>query len=323
MFNQLRALFNPELYHGRGKKKRFFEGWYFKIVNADESKAFAIIPGIAMDSIGNKQAFIQVLDGKKGTAEYIKFPSTEFLSDDRQFNVQISNNHFTKTEISLNLPTINGNLSFKELTPWPSTWYSPGIMGPYSFAPFMECYHGILSMDHTIEGILNIQGEPIDFTGGRGYMEKDWGHSFPDAYFWMQSNHFSSPNISLKCSVANIPWMGHSFVGFIAGVAMNNRIVEFTTYNGSKLIKSHADKSKVFIVLENKKHRLEITANRDRSTSLASPIGGLMDGKIEESMTSKIHVKLFDKKMNAVMLDDIGRSAGLEVAGQIDKIFTV
>lgn len=323
MFNQLRALFNPELYHGWGKKKRFFEGWYYKIVNADESKAFAIIPGIAMDTFGNKQAFIQILDGKKGTAQYIKFHSTEFVSDGNRFNVQISKNHFSKNKISLNLPTINGSLTFKGHTPWPSTWYSPGIMGPYSFAPFMECYHGILSMNHTIEGIITIQGEAIDFTGGRGYMEKDWGHSFPDAYFWMQSNHFSNPNISLKCSIANIPWMGYTFVGFIAGVAINNRIVEFTTYNGSKLIKSSADKNKVIIVLENKKHKLEITANRNKSTSLASPIGGLMDGKIEESMTSNIQVKLFDKKTNNVILDDIGRSAGLEVAGQINKLFTV
>ncbi|MCK7537696.1 MAG: tocopherol cyclase family protein [Marinilabiliales bacterium] len=35
-----------------------------------------------------------------------------------------------------------------------------------------------------------------DFSGGRGYIEKDWGHSFPSAYVWMQSNHFQLARIS-------------------------------------------------------------------------------------------------------------------------------
>ena len=68
MLNKLHAFFNPEQFQGWGKKRQYFEGWYFKIVNADESKALAIIPGIAMDAQGNRQAFIQVLDGKKKTA---------------------------------------------------------------------------------------------------------------------------------------------------------------------------------------------------------------------------------------------------------------
>lgn len=33
---------------------------------------------------------------------------------------------------------------------WPVTLANPGVMGPYSFVPFMECNHGILSMDHAL-----------------------------------------------------------------------------------------------------------------------------------------------------------------------------
>ena len=59
-----KALWNPDMYHGWGKEKNYFEGWYFKIVDPTEQYAFAFIPGI---SIGqeNQHAFIQVLDGKK------------------------------------------------------------------------------------------------------------------------------------------------------------------------------------------------------------------------------------------------------------------
>ena len=41
----------------------------------------------------------------------------------------------------LDLPNIKGKISFGDLFRWPSNLFSPGIMGPYSFVPFMECYH--------------------------------------------------------------------------------------------------------------------------------------------------------------------------------------
>ena len=56
----------------------------------------------------------------------------------------------------------------------------PGVMGPFSFVPFMECYHGVVNIDHKISGSLMINNEEIDFTDGYGYIEKDWGKSFPN-----------------------------------------------------------------------------------------------------------------------------------------------
>jgi len=320
MFNHLQAIFHPDQFQGWGKSKRYFEGWYFKVVNADESKALAYIPGIAMDNNGLKQAFIQVIDGKKRTAEYHKFNAKEFRPQAGKFEIEIENNFFSNDTLKLDLSSSKGQLRFTDLTPWPSTLYSPGIMGPYSFVPFMECYHGILSMDHRIEGQLVIHGETVDFTNGRGYIEKDWGQSFPSAYFWMQTNHFSQPGISVKASVAKIPWMGSSFIGFIAGVWLHDRLIQFTTYNGSHLIKSYADRNVVKLVMENRKYRLEILAHRETSTQLASPILGIMDGRIEESMTSLIDVQLYDKKSQNIILLDTGRNAGLEVAGKINEL---
>jgi hypothetical protein len=321
MLKRFQAIFHPERFQGWGKTREYFEGWYFKVINADESRAFAFIPGIAMDKNGQKHAFIQLLDGKKSTAEYHKFDIAEFHPFRKQFEIAIGNNLFSSEQFSLNLPSAAGKLSFTSLSPWPSSWYSPGIMGPFSFVPFMECYHGILSMNHGIEGQLIIHGEKIDFTGGWGYMEKDWGNSFPNAYIWMQTNHFSEPDISFKCSVANIPWLGSSFVGYIAGVKLQDRLIQFTTYNGTKLLKSFADNHKVEIVMENKHHRLEVLAHRDKVTQLASPISGFMTGRIEESMTSKIEILLTDIRNKNILLNDNGRNAGLEVAGNIKSLF--
>lgn len=320
MKNKISALFHPEQYHGWNKTRKFFEGWYYKIIDQSENHAFAFIPGIAMDENGVQQSFIQILDGKNLTAEYHKFEANQFIPKEGKFEVTVADSFFSKSKIQLNLPSVKGELQFKNQVPWPSSWYSPGIMGPFSFVPFMQCYHGILSMDHSIHGSLNINGKDIDFTNGRGYMEKDWGRSFPSGYIWMQSNHFSEAGISLKASVAKIPWMGTSFVGFIAGVWLKDHLIEFTTYNFTRLRKSFANEKQVDLVMENGKHRLEIKAHREAATQLASPISGFMDGRIEESMTARIEVILTNKKTGKILLEDTGRNAGLEVAGKVEEI---
>jgi tocopherol cyclase len=320
--NKLTAFFNPEQFQGWGKTTNYFEGWYFKVINKSGSKAFAFIPGIAMDAKGNKQAFIQVLDGIKKTAAYHQFAHTDFNPTPGRFFLNILGNSFSESHLKLQLGAIQGELIFTGNVPWPKPFYSPGIMGPFAFVPFLECYHGIVSMNHHINGSLVIDGEIIDFTGGKGYIEKDWGRSFPSSYIWMQTNHFSQEGISLKASVAKIPWLGSSFVGFISGLWLHDRLIQFTTYNGTKLRKCFADKSTVELVMENKKHRLEIHAKRDGTTALASPILGLMDGRIEESMTSEIEIQLYDKLGKKLMFSGVGKHTALEVAGEISEILT-
>jgi tocopherol cyclase len=310
-------IFNPEEFQGRGKKRAYFEGWYFKVLDASESKAYAFIPGIALDEAGNGHAFVQVLDGKRRSSRYHKFDMASFVAARGAFEVSIGPNRFSGDFLSLDLPGIKGELRFADRVPWPSRWYSPGIMGPFSFAPFMECYHGIVSMDHSISGSLEIDGLTVAFSGGRGYIEKDWGRSFPKAYVWMQSNHFGDPGLSIKASVANIPWIGKSFTGLIAGLRLGDRLISFTTYNGTKLRKLRIDPGRVELGLANKDYLLELEVTRDSATSLASPIRGFMDGRIEESMTSTVEVSLSDARTRKEVFRGRGRNAAVEVAGDI------
>ncbi|MBM3442260.1 MAG: hypothetical protein FJX89_06100 [Bacteroidetes bacterium] len=318
---RLHNLFHPERFQGWGERRRYFEGWYFKIVNREGTEAFAIIPGIAMDGEGRQHSFVQVLDGKRKTAKYHRFEIEAFSPAKDRFSISIGPNAFSEQGLNLEVEGLSGQLRFHGNIPWPKPFYSPGIMGPFTFVPFMECYHGIVSMDHTIDGSLTVEdGRVIDFNGGRGYLEKDWGRSFPSAYIWLQTNHFRRTGTSLKCSVANIPWLGSSFVGFIAGLYWQDRLTRFTTYNRSRLLSCQADLQEVRITLQNPHYQLEITVERDEPTALASPIGGLMDGRIEETMNAQTHVRLTDRKSDRVLFEDKGLHGGLEVAGDIQKI---
>ena len=320
MLTKIRSLFNPSMYQGWGNTRRYFEGWYFKVVNAPETAAFAFIPGISMNEAGNKQAFVQVLDGKKKTAEYFPFESTALVPSEKNFMVTVGNNFFSASRMRLELPSVSGELTFTGTREWPNPWYAPGIMGPYTFAPFMECNHGIVSMDHGISGSLVINGEEIDFTGGRGYIEKDWGHSFPSAYIWMQSNHFAANGISFKASVARIPWLTGNFTGFISGLMIDDHLYPFTEYGGSKIVSLQVTRQKVEITFRNRKHTLSVSAPRDTATPLAAPIKGFMGGRIEESMTSAISLMLSETSTGRVIFSGEGRNGSIEISGDPDTL---
>ena len=181
----LRTLWKPALYHGEGARPPFFEGWYFKLVDATEAHRYAVIPGVFIGrEPASSHAFVQTLDGATGRTTYHRYPFDAFRADPREFDIQVGPNHFRLDRIALDIDApelrMRGELRFAGLTPWPVTRTSPGIMGPYTFAPFMECYHGVLSFDHTIAGSLAVDGRELDFTGGHGYIEKDWGQAFPE-----------------------------------------------------------------------------------------------------------------------------------------------
>ncbi len=310
---QFAALRHPIYYHGHPGKRGFFEGWYYKVVDASEQHAFAFIPGISFDANGQSHAFVQVLDGTGGVATYHRFAASEFQAGQAPFEVKLGDNFFSQTEVRLRLPDLHADLRMSGLVPWPSTWRSPGIMGWFSFVPFMECYHGIVSLNHQVDGLIEYKGRSMDFNGGKGYGEKDWGRSFPKAWIWMQSNHFQDPALSLTASVARIPWLGNSFVGFIAGLWWKGELLRFTTYTGARLDEVSIDGMDVRYVLHDRRYRLELTAHHGGGGELVAPISGAMEGRVNESMSSRIGLRLFDK--GKLVLEEEGRRAALEVAG--------
>ena len=175
-------------------------------------------------------------------------------------------------------------------------------------------------MHHSLEGQLNVNGHTVDFTGGKGYLEKDWGESFPSSWIWMQTNHFEKDqSISLMASVARIPWLGSHFIGYIVGFLVDGKLHRFATYTGA-MMKAQLEKDVVRLAFKDRQHRLEIIAHKAEGGDLISPISGHMTGKVNESMQAKIEVKLFKK--DQLIFSGTGRNSGLEVAGPVEELLT-
>jgi hypothetical protein len=221
----LRLIKEPILFQGRYKKDKYFEGWFFKHVSDDLKNTVCIIPGISLEP-KNPHAFIQTIinsDGKTVETNYYTFSLSDFQYNDNPFFIRIGKNVFSHNGIDLldESSPLTGKITFSNLTNIKTSKLFPNIMGYYAYLPFMECNHGIISMNHTLNGSLKVNGKNFNFDSGKGYIEKDWGTSFPKEYVWLQCNNFDIPEVSIMCSIANIPFLKKSFQGFICNLLIN------------------------------------------------------------------------------------------------------
>jgi tocopherol cyclase len=318
---RLRATWYPDEFHGWGLTRRYFEGWYYKMVSPDGAQAYAVIPGISHGADGQSHAFIQVMDGTRCRAVYHRFEVQEFQPSAHTFELRLGRNYFSKDRLQLHLPDFQADIHMSGLSAWPKMLGAPGIMGWYSFVPFMQCFHGIVSMDHRLEGYMSgPEAGRTEFSGGKGYMEKDWGRSFPKAYVWMQCNHFvGMERSSLIASVAHIPWLGSYFIGFISGFLLEGRLFKFATYTGARKY-LRLEGEHLELIYRSSRQELRIRAAQAPGTALISPVSGEMTGKINESLQATLQVELWEKGQR--IFEGIGQHAGLEVAGQDLSILT-
>jgi tocopherol cyclase len=309
-------IWNPSLFQGKYKTRHYFEGWYIKLISEDQQHVVAVIPGISYGARRqDHHAFVQIIDGISGHSHYIRYNADDFVFSEDLFEVYIGNNFFSASLMDLNIQTdeikLQGMLSFNHIIPFPSTMTNPGIMGPFSFIPFLECYHGVVNIHHEIAGTLMVNDSPVNFNGGYGYIEKDWGKSFPEAWIWLQCNHFDKTGVSFMFSAAEIPLFGKSFVGHISFIKIDNRFYRFATYTGAKIVDLKIDANSLSVSLKDRQHTLEISARSSKSGWLRAPKNGLMDREILESINADVSVKLTDFQNN-IIFEGLGTQAGFE-----------
>lgn len=247
-----------------------FNGYYYKHQKGD--KTLCIIAGQAQ-----AERFIQVV-----TDEFSEtVPFTE-------------GNIFSTKGITLDIKTptisLSGTIKYENLSP-----IKYDIMGPFRIIP-MECKHKIISMRHSLEGKVVLNGETIDFTGGIGYMEQDSGRSFPAGYVWVHANDFEQP-CAIMAAVASIPLYGLRFKGCICVIQYKGKEYRFATYCGVKILA--CTKNRIF--LEQGKYKLEIRIKERNPQQLSAPTKGRMTRIVYESVSCYAEFRLY--KDGALVFD--------------------
>ena len=139
-----------------------FEGWYFKHQKGDDMVAF--IPGRAVSG-----DFIQLIS-REGARQFQVSDLTV-----RNGMIQADRCWFSSQGCHIELPGISGEIVYGPLAPLCSD-----IMGPFRFFP-MECRHGVLSMAHTLQGSVRMDGQRNLFSP---LLPVDAVQRFPERMFY-------------------------------------------------------------------------------------------------------------------------------------------
>ena len=231
--------------------------------------------------------------------------------------IQIKNNYFSKEKLHIEIEDkaqdlkIHGDIQYHHHEDIKTSFVSPNIMGPFSYIPFMECNHAILSMKTHIQGNLQINGENRNLDNGIGYLEKDWGKSFPKSYIWCQGNCFQNTDASFILSIADIPFKVLTFQGIICVLLINHHEYRFTTYHHTQIQKYEVSENSINITLKKGIYELNVKSVSSAGKKLLAPVKGKMEKDILESICSSIVVTL--RRNNAIIFKDTSTNCGLEI----------
>jgi hypothetical protein len=263
-------------FYGSGKRRSYFEGWYFK--QQSDTDTIAFISAFHIDGAGRASASVQVIT--RDAAYHVPFSANDFEADENRLRVKIGSSVFSEKGCKLNIAaeslTLEGILSFGPFAP-----VRGDIMGPFRAAPFMQCRHRVFSMCHAVNGTVDLNGRQIEFKNAAGYLEGDRGSSFPKRYVWMQS---FCGDASIMLSVAEVPYFGVHFTGCIGFVYVNGTEYRIATYRGAKL-KHISDKG---IDIEQGDMAIQVRLLSGAPHCLRAPASGRMLRLIHESACCRV-----------------------------------
>ncbi|MBE5960051.1 MAG: hypothetical protein E7256_01490 [Lachnospiraceae bacterium] len=283
------------------RQRPYFEGWYFR--HQKDDNVISIIPGAQIDEEGNASAFVQVIT--KDASYYISYPMECYYVNRKVFFIKVGPNWFTRRVIYLSIHTkeldLEGEIRYGKFE---GLHYD--IMGPFRFIPFMPCRHQIISMRHSLNGRISLNGQEITFSGGNGYIEGDSGHTFPNDYFWSQCNHFSKEQAAIFAAAADIPVFGVWIPGCIAIVNYRGKELRFATYLGARV----RIRTEHTLLITQGAYALRIRVAPKQGQILKAPIKGRMRGRVKECVQCRACYELFYNKKRVFRL--VSGTAGFE-----------
>lgn len=316
---------NPDLYHGHDQYTNFFEGWYFKIVDATGRYALAFIPGISRtEEAKNHHSFIQVIDLINNSYHYYKYSVDDFYSNNRHLKVNIGINEFSFNKIYVDFEKFHGVLFLGAPKKWPHSKINPGMMGFLDYFPFIDSHSHVCAIDGFIEeGHLKIGNKTIDFSNGKYYIEKNWRKNTPTPRIGIQSNYFEDNRATVTCSLEIIPFpIIKEFLGFAIGVTVDQKFYSFTTTNHSKLNISFCDRDiylcatrdNLQLILKTKSHTKDFIECHESSNKNSSFM-------YEAILNAEVELTLLNKKNNTLIYHGIGKAGGIKYRGNLNKFF--
>ncbi|QMS84308.1 hypothetical protein [Candidatus Xianfuyuplasma coldseepsis] len=286
------------------KKKNYFEGWYYRITDAENNINIAVIFALTKDK-KHPHSFIQFYDGHQKKAYYYTFDINDFYYDDANDTVRIGQNELSVHHLLLHTDDVHIEATNHEVVPLQIYNGHQSAMGYLSNAP-LECFQEVLFMTSDVTFTLNNSPHK-----GTSYMEKTYGTNFPSQWIWLQSNHSKNGSL-ISFSVGKVPVLFFEVKGFFLILNINGKEQRYGSYNFSKIkIDAVSDTHTTFSIRKGTT-TIIITAKTNHPVELVGPRkNGTMDLAVHESLNATATIKVFNH--NDIIFEDEYEHVGLEL----------
>jgi tocopherol cyclase len=251
-------------YHWDGVSDRFFEGWYYRVTLPKLGQTFGFMYSIE-DPIGgqsNSGGGAQIM-GPDEHYLYRTFPDVQKFWGANNY---LGLGHWGKTDLSIPpqqleptifenhiqqgyqaTATFNQGLIRDVVSQDYCQWYyeiqpvygwgdpqrpQQSTGGWLSYFPIFEPGWQIWMAHGLATGWIDWSGQRYEFTDAPAYGEKNWGHSFPQKWFWINCNSFADePDLALTAGGGRRKVLGWMESVALIGLHYRGKFYEFVPWN--------------------------------------------------------------------------------------------
>jgi hypothetical protein len=278
----------PSNLQGNFDRKKYFEGWFHKIYSAKYNASFILIYGYATGNSTNKFGFIQVhIPNQQPLVMY--FNKNEIICDSNQHIVQMGEHIFTTNKIDINTKEIGIQLHLNDNQ---TIHTYKNSMGYNYVIPNLPCYHAILNKSHKVSGEIRTKNTCFVMDQEMGYLEKNWGISFPENYIWLHAVDPTNAEVNLLFSQAEIKYMGRTFLRHLGYLKFKDDYIDLHQLKSIVVSSSSISPEKQHIRFSSKLIELEISIILGQQIIFKGPQDGALSRDIVHYTDAFIEVKL-------------------------------
>lgn len=280
--------YKPNSIRGTFERNKFFEGWFQKVYSKAHKASFILIYGYATHNSDDEFGFLQILIPNQ-TPEIVYFPKNEVACDIEKHIFRMGKNLLTTELIRIEINGLSIDLNMNNTQTFRTFKNS---MGYTYFIPNLPCYHSVLNSAQSVSGEIKHQGQCYTFDHEMGYLEKNWGTTFPESYFWVHAIDPNNPAISLLFSRAKIVWLGKTYIKHVGYLCFAGQQIELRALKNVTVSNSSISPENRSIQIRSAAAQLDLALEFGREVQFKGPKDGALSRMIAHQTDAKVEVSL-------------------------------
>jgi hypothetical protein len=152
-----------------------------------------------------------------------------------------------------------------------------------------------------VSGEIKQKNERFIIKNELGYLEKNWGTSFPETYYWLHAVDPNDPQVSILFSRAEIEWIGKKFIRHLGHLRFDEKEVDIRSLKNVTVSILSSCKDKHEIRIASKTLQMEISITHNNNVRFKGPFNGKLSRDIIHFPDSIIQIRLSENNKTRML----------------------